>query len=165
MGTDTGLYKFVLLLHILSVVAGIGTTMLNGVYAAKAKKAGGPAAGAIMQANFDVTMVAEKIIYTIPIWGILLVLMSDDVFEFSQAWIWLSVVLYVVALGIAHGVMVPSSKKMLALGAKMGSAQGRPADADLAEAEGLQKKLATGGMTLDLLVVVLIALMIWKPGV
>ena len=162
MGTDTGIYKLVLLLHIVAVVVGIGGTMLNGVYAAKAKKAGGPAAGAIMQANFDVTMIAEKIIYTIPIWGILLVVMSDKAFEFSQAWISISLVLYIVALGIAHGVMVPSAKKMFAVGAKMGSGQGGPSD--VAEAEGLQKKLAAGGMSLNLLAVALIALMIWKPG-
>jgi uncharacterized membrane protein len=152
MGTDTGLFKFVLLCHITAVVVGIGSTMLNGVYAAKAKKAGGPGAGAIMQANFEVTMVAEKVIYTIPVFGILLVLLSDKAYEFSQAWIGISIVLYVIALGIAHGVMVPSAKKMLA------------GPSGPTEAEALQKKLATGGMTLDLLAVALIALMIWKPG-
>jgi uncharacterized membrane protein len=162
MGTDTGLYKFVLLCHIVAVVVGIGTMMLNGVYAAKAKKAGGAAAGAIMQANFDVTMVAEKIIYTIPVFGILLVVLSDKVFEFSQAWIGISIVLYIIGLGIAHGVMIPSSKRMFALGATMGSGQGGAAE--VAEAEAVQRKLAAGGMALDLLAVALIALMIWKPG-
>jgi uncharacterized membrane protein len=162
MGIDTGLYKFVLLCHITTVVVGIGATMLNGVYAAKAKKAGGPAAGAIMQANLEVTMLAEKVIYAIPVFGILLVLMSDDLFDFGQAWISISIVLYIIALGIAHGVMMPSGKRMLAIGAVLGSGQGGPAE--VAEAEGLQKKLAMGGMTLDLLVVALIALMIWKPG-
>ena len=154
MGTDTGLYKFVLLLHILSVVVGIGATMLNGVYGAKAKAAGGPAAGAIATANFEVTMIAEKVIYTIPIWGILLVVMSDDAWSMSQFWIWASLVLFVVALGIAHGVMVPTTKKLLAIGGS-----------DPAQAEACGKKLAAGGMTLNLLIVALIALMIWKPGV
>ena len=31
--------------------------------------------------------------------------------------------------------------------------------------ESLEQKLAMGGMTLNLLLVVLIALMVWKPGV
>jgi uncharacterized membrane protein len=162
MGIGTGLWHFVLLLHIVAVVVGIGATMLNGVYAAKARSAGGPAAGAIMQANFDVTLLAEKIIYTIPVFGILLLILSDGVYEFGQTWVWLSIVLYVIAMGIAHGVMIPSGKAMLAVGAKLGSGQGGPADA--AQAEALGKKLATGGMTLDLLAVALIALMIWKPG-
>jgi uncharacterized membrane protein len=162
MGTDTGLYKFVLLLHILSIVVGIGATMLNGVYATKAKKLGGPGAGAVMKVNFDVTLIAEKVIYSIPVWGILLVILSDKVYEFSQTWIWLSLVLYVVAMGIAHAVMIPSGRRMQEVGAKLGSGQGGPTD--VAEAQALEKKLMTGGMTLNLIVVALIALMIWKPG-
>jgi uncharacterized membrane protein len=149
----SGIYKLLVVLHILSVVVGIGATMLNGLYAAKAKQAGGPAAGAIMKANFDVTMVAEKVIYLIPVFGILAVLASDDVWEFDQTWIWLSLVLYVVALGIAHGNQMPAGKKMLA------------GPSSPQEAEALGKRLAMGGMALNLLVVVLVALMVWKPGV
>jgi len=149
----SGIYKLLVVLHILSVVVGIGATMLNGLYAAKAKQAGGPAAGAIMKANFDVTMFAEKIIYLIPVFGILAVLASDDVWEFDQTWIWLSLVLYVVALGIAHGNQMPAGKKMLA----------GPSSPE--EAEALGKRLAMGGMALNLLVVVIVALMVWKPGV
>ena len=149
----SGIYKLLVVLHILSVVVGIGATMLNGLYAAKAKQAGGPAAGAIMKANFDVTMVAEKVIYLIPVFGILAVLASDDVWEFDQTWIWLSLVLYVVALGIAHGNQMPAGKKMLA----------GPSSPE--EAEALGKRLAMGGMALNLLVVALVALMVWKPGV
>ena len=149
----SGLYKLLVVLHLLSVVVGIGATMLNGVYAAKAKKAGGPAAGAIMKANFEVTMLAEKVIYLIPVFGILAVLASDDVWEFDQTWIWLSIVLYVIALGIAHGNQMPAGKKMLA------------GPSSPQEAEALGKRLAMGGMALDLLVVILIALMVWKPGV
>jgi hypothetical protein len=78
--------------------------------------------------------------------------MSDDVWSFGQTWIWLSIVLYVIALGISHGVMVPNGKKMLA----------GPSGPE--EAAALGKKLAAGGMTLDLLAVVLIVLMVWKPG-
>ena len=149
----SGIYKLLVVLHILSVVVGIGATMLNGLYAAKAKQAGGPSAGAIMKANFDVTMVAEKIIYLVPVFGILAVLASDDVWEFDQTWIWLSLVLYVVALGIAHGNQMPAGKRMLA------------GPSSPQEAEALGKRLAMGGMALNLLVVVIVALMVWKPGV
>jgi hypothetical protein len=149
----SGIYKLFVVLHILAVVVGIGATMLNGVYAAKARQAGGPGAGAIMKANFEVTTLAEKVIYLIPVFGILAVLASHDLWDFSDTWIWLSLVLYVVALGIAHGVMMPNGKKMLA----------GPSGPE--EAAAIGKRLATGGMALNLLVVVLIALMVWKPGV
>jgi hypothetical protein len=157
----SGPYKFFLVLHILAVIAGIGSTVLNGLYGAKAKAAG-PNGGHIGRANFEVTMIAEKIIYLVPIFGIVLVFLSDDVWEFDQFWVYGSLVLFAVALGIAHGVMMPSTKRLLEVGAKLGSGQGGPADG--AEMEALGKRLGMGGMTLNLLVVIIVVLMVWKPG-
>ena len=158
------MYKFVLTLHILSVVFGLGTVSLNGVYAAKAKQLGGPGQGAVMRVNFDVTMLAEKIIYTVPIWGILLVVIGHDSHALSmgQTWLWLSLLLYVVAIGISHAVMIPGAKAMQALGQKFASGNGTPEDGAVAAAT--EKRLAAGGMTLDLLLVVIIVLMVAQPG-
>ena len=158
------MYKFVLVLHILSVVFGLGTVSLNGVYAVKAKQLGGPGQGAVMRVNFDVSMLAEKIIYTVPIWGILLVIIGHDDHNLSmgQTWLWSSLVLYVVGIGISHAVMIPGAKQMQALGQKLASANGTPEDG--AEAAATEKRLAGGGMTLDLLLVVIIVLMIAQPG-
>ena len=159
MGTNSGIYKVLLLLHLLAVIGGIGTVMLNGLYAAKAKQTGGSGGTAVSVANYDVSMVAEKLIYTIPIWGILMVLVSDDAISFGDTWIWLSLVLYVVALGISHAVLVPGHRRYNELAASSGG----PSVGD--EAQAIEKKLAGAGMALNLLVVVLVALMIWKPGV
>jgi uncharacterized membrane protein len=157
-------YDFLLILHILAVVFGIGPMVLNGVYAAKAKKLGPPGQGAVMSVNFDVSMLAEKIIYLIPVFGILLVLVGGDDrnLEFDQTWLWLSLLLYVVALGISHGVMVPGAKAMQAIGAKFAAGQGTPEDG--ATAGGLEKRLAAGGMMLNLLAIVIIVLMVTQPG-
>lgn len=158
------MYNFLLVLHILTVIVGIGPMTLNGVYAVKAKKIGGPAQGGAMRVNFEVAMVAEKIIYLIPITGFALIAAAGDDrnLELSQTWLWLSIVLYVVSLGISHGLMKPSALKMQAIGAKMASGQGTPEDG--AMAGSLQKRLAMGGMTLNLMLVVLVALMVVQPG-
>lgn len=162
----SGWYKLWLLLHILSVVVGIGAVMLNGIYAAQAQKRPGPPGRAITEANFFVSDIAEKIIYTIPVWGILLVIASHDAFKFSQTWVWLAFLLYLVAMGISHAVMFPGTKKIIGLLNEM--EQGPPAAGgappQVVELEATGKKLATGGMALNLLVVVIIILMIWKPG-
>ena len=158
MGTNSGIYKLLFLLHLIAVVGGLGTVVLNGVYAAKAKATGGQGGTAISVANYEVSGVAEKLIYTIPLWGILMVLVSDDAIEFGDTWIWLSMLLYVVAIGISHAVMIPGHRRYNELAA----AEGGPSVGT--EAQGLEKKLAGGGTALNLLLVVLIALMIWKPG-
>lgn len=176
-------YKVVLILHIVTVVVGIGAVMLNGVYGAQAKARKGPEGLAIAEANYKVSMLAEKIIYLIPLFGIGLVFMSTtggiQIFKFSQTWVWLSLVLYVVALGVAHGVVMPTAKKMqvlmrelLAVGPPPGGAAGAGAPPpgaggpppQVAQLEALGKRIGAGGATLNVLTVVIIVLMVWKPG-
>ena len=54
---------------------------LNAVYGAQAKARRGPEGLAIVQANFKATEIAQYFIYAIPIFGIALVFMSDDIIE------------------------------------------------------------------------------------
>lgn len=156
------MFELLVFLHLVAVVVGIGTTFLNGVYATIAMKRQGVEGIAISEANFVVSDVAEKFIYAIPVFGILAVLASDDVYEFSQTWIWLSTVLYVVAVGIAHSIVIPGHRRLNELARLMSSGQGGPAEGQ--EMATIGKRMAPGGMALNLLAVVLIGLMVWKPG-
>jgi hypothetical protein len=166
-GNDTGIYKVLLVLHILSAIVGLGAVMLNGLYAAQMQKWQGPPARAISEANFNVSAIAEYVIYTIPVWGILLVLAShDDIITFDQTWVWLSLLLFVIALGISHSVMIPGHRKINALLAEI--EQGPPpADGpppQVAQIQELGKRQAMGGAALNIIAVVILILMIWKPG-
>lgn len=173
---DSDGYKIVLILHILAVVVGIGAVTLNGLYGAQAKARKGPEGLAIAEANFRVSMVAEWIIYTIPLFGIALVFMSktngERVYDFEQTWIWLSIVLYVVALGISHGIVTPTAKKMQGLMRELNAMGPPPAGGpppggpppQVLQLEALGKRIGAGGAALNLLSVILIVLMVWKPG-
>jgi uncharacterized membrane protein len=149
-----GYYELLLVIHLVTVVAGIGTVVLNGVYGAKAKAAGPNGGNAITRANFEVTEIATYVIYLIPITGILMVLHPDYPWDFSDTWVWLSIVLYVVALGNAHMNLRPSARRMIEL------TTGPPTH----EVEQLGQKLKVAGTVNDMLAVALIVLMVWKPG-
>lgn len=158
------------MLHILSIIIGFGGVMLNGIYGAEAKKRKGPGGAAIGEANLAVTKIAEKVIITIPLWGIGLVLMSDGVWEFSQAWVIIALVLFVLVMGFATGVQLKNQKRMVGLAGELATAGPPPAGASgpppqVAEMEALEKKLGMGGAFLSLMVVVLIYLMVFKPGI
>lgn len=165
--TTSGIYKTLLVLHILTAIVGLGAVMLNGIYASQSQKRPGPAGRAVSESNFFVSKIAEKFIYAIPIFGILLVLASDKAWKFSQTWIWLSLVIYVVAIGISHSVLIPGHKRINALLAEMEQgpppAGGPPPQA--IELQAIGKKMAAAGMTLNVTVVIFLVLMIWKPGV
>ena len=51
-------YNVVLVLHLLSVIIGLGTVFLNAIYGAQAKSRRGPDGLAIAQANLKVTEIA-----------------------------------------------------------------------------------------------------------
>ncbi len=81
-------------------------------------------------------------------------------------WVIASIVMYVIALGVAHGVLIPNGKRMIELQREMAAgpppAGGPPPQVAQMEAAG--KKLAAGGMTNNLLLVAILVMMIWKPG-
>jgi hypothetical protein len=169
VGINSGLYKLLLVLHILSAIVGFGTVFLNGLYGQQVKKRRGPEGLAIFEANLFVSEIATYFIYAVFGFGVLLVLVSDGAREFSETWIWMAMALYIVSLAIAHGLLRPSLKKMEALsrelvaaGPPSGPPTGPPPQAVEIEQRG--KVVAASGATLNLLVVVILALMIWKPG-
>lgn len=167
MGLDSGVYKLLLVLHILCAIVGIGGVTLNAFYGMAAQRRKGPEALAIAETNFDVSKVAEKFIYAVFPLGILLVLASDDAWSFSQSWISLSMLIYIAALGISHGLVFPTAKKMNSLMSDLASrppAPGGPPP-EVAQLEALGKRIGMGSMLLHLATIALVALMVWKPGV
>lgn len=168
MGTDSGVYKLVFLLHLIAVIVGFGTVFLNGVYGSIAKRRRGAEGLAVAEANYDVSVKwAEPFIYAVPVLGILLVLLSDDQFKFSQAWVSLSFLLYIVSIGVVHALHLPNLRRMNALMAGLvssGPAPGSGLPPEVTELEAREKRAAAIGTALNLVLVVLVALMIWKPG-
>lgn len=171
MGENSTVYKLLFVLHMVSVIVGFGAVMLNGLYGAEAEKRKGVGGLAIGEANFRVSTIGEYFIYAVPLWGILLVLSSDGTWKFSQAWIILALLIYATAIAISHAIVIPSAKKMNKLGAELVAMgpppEGAPAGGpppQVLEMEATSKKLKTFGPILDLAVVVIVFLMIFKPG-
>ena len=167
-GLNSGIYKFLLVLHLIAVVVGFGGVMLNAFYAARAKKAGGREGVAIAEANTFVSdKVAELFIYAVPILGILLIVASDDAWKFDQKWISFSFLLYLIGLGLSHGLLRPAVKRANALTAQLAGAGPNPSAGgpppEVAEVEALEKRIGAVGAALNVIVVVVIALMVWKP--
>jgi uncharacterized membrane protein len=164
VGDDS--YDLVLLLHILAAIVGFGAVFLNALYGAQVRARRGSEGLAILEANFLVSKVGTYFIYAVFVLGIVLVLMSDDVWSFGDTWIWLSMLLYIVGIGLSHGVQQPSVRRMIALMEEMGTA-GPPAAGpppQAAEMQELGKRLGATGATLNVLLVVILYLMVFKPG-
>jgi hypothetical protein len=125
---------------------------------------------AINQAVFAVSKVAEIFIYLVFVFGVLLVLMSEnDLISFSDLWISLSILLYLIGIGLSHAILFPSVRKANALADELSRTEGPPPGAQgpppqVVQLEELGKKIGTTDMVLKLILVAVLFLMIFKPG-
>jgi len=167
---DSGLYKTTLILHILCAIVGFGAVMLNGIYGqqVKIRLQSGRAKEALgaFEANEFVSKIGEYFIYAVFVFGFLTALQGDPFVKFDQTWLWLSMVIYIVALGISHAVLFPAVKRMGVLIKEVADGPppvgGPPPQAgELAE---VGKKLGVVGPILNLMLVAVLFLMVWKPG-
>ena len=163
-------YNLVLVLHILCAIVGFGAVFLNGVYGQqmKTRMQSGKVSEAIgiFEANEFVSRIGEYFIYAVFLLGLALLGLSDSVFKFSQTWMWLSIVIYIVAIGLSHGVLMPAVKRMGLLMHEMAAGPppvgGPPPQA--AEMASIGQKLGVVGPILDLSMIAVLFLMVFKPG-
>jgi len=167
-GSDA--YKVVLTLHILCAIVGFGAVFLNGLYGQQAKARKGPEGLAISEANLLVSKVGEYFIYAVFLLGVALVLIGDNLYDFGQTWVWLSMLVYLGALGISHGLMQPRFNRMVDLQRQL-VASGPPAAGaagpppQVLEMQQIGKQMGVIGPVLNLLMVVVLVLMVFQPGV
>jgi uncharacterized membrane protein len=158
VGVDGDLYKVVLVLHILSVIIGFGGMFIAGFYGNEARNRPGQEGLAVAESALKVTgQIPTVAVIAAPLLGILLVFLSDDTWKFSEAWISVSFLLYIVLMGLATGVQVPTIRKIVAMRA---NAQGGMT----AEMAAAGKKVATASAVVNVLWVVILVLMVFKPG-
>jgi uncharacterized membrane protein len=166
-GSDA--YKIVLVLHILCAIVGFGAVFLNALYGQQAKARKGPEGLAISEANLLVSKVGEYFIYAVFLLGIALVLMGDDVWDFGQTWVWLSIVLYLIAIGVSHGLLAPRVNRIIDIQRELVAGGPPPAGAagpppQVVEMEQIGKQIGMIGPILNVMLVVLLILMVFKPG-
>ncbi|HKY15596.1 MAG TPA: DUF2269 family protein [Microthrixaceae bacterium] len=162
---ETG-YDIVKVLHILCAVVGFGGVLLNGVYAAQARKRP-PAEGlAVMEANVFVSNKIAKIaIYLTLVLGFGVVGMSDQQIEFTDLWVMISIILFIASLLVSELLLSPRVKKLVALQREI--AEGPPPQGGPPPQVAQMKALGgqVGGFSgfLHLSFVVILCLMVFQP--
>lgn len=144
---NTFMYKLFLVLHIFSVMVAFAPGFvwpLVSVRLKKAQKPVGPAIGEMAAGN--TVKVHGPALVLAGVFGFALVGMSKKVFEMSQAWVSVGMLLWFITLGLVFGVMAPAEKKAAA------------------GDEGGEKLISAVGGVLHLLLVVILVDMVFKPG-
>jgi hypothetical protein len=138
---DTFGYKLVFLLHIASIVVAFAPVVVGLL-------PGDGAATTTLRAAGR-TIYAPALILA-GLFGIVLIVLSDEVWEFSDLWITLAFLVWIAMNGVFHALILPQLTGRGSRGGRGGSSTA----VDLERATQI----------LTVLFVVMLWLMIWKPG-
>jgi uncharacterized membrane protein len=160
------LYRFMLLLHIACAILGFGAVAFNGMYRARARQRGGAMEAVLLEENSSVSRIAEFLIYGVFVFGILVALTSKVagkfVWEFKQSWLSVAMVLYLVDIGLLHGFIHRGERQYSALLGTVNGAGG--GSGDVAQLEQLEQRISLGWVAFDVVFLVILYLMVFKPG-
>lgn len=147
------IYRIMFLLHIVAVVAAFAPMVVNPVLAARSKADGDEALSRVSRyMALNGRQIHLPALILVGLFGLGMVFSStpdgadDALFGFDQAWVSLALLVWIAICGVVSGVLLPAERKL--------------ADGDLAQ----EKKVAVGGQVVTVLFLVMLYLMIWKPG-
>jgi len=137
-------YKIFFFLHIASIVVAFAPAAIGVL------PGGDEGAAAVLRRAGRVVYAPALILAGL--FGILLVVTSDDVWEFSDTWISLAFLVWIAMNGVFHAMVLPTYTRGRTRRAWRSGRGGAAVDVD------------TGLAILTVLFLVMLYLMIWKPG-
>jgi hypothetical protein len=141
-------FKLLFLGHVLSFVVAFAPAVINPIMIAKLKAQGDgatlPKVSGIMASNGR--YIHFPALIALGAFGIAMVLWSDPAFAFDQTWVSLAFLNWIAITGLVSAVMLPGERKM--------------AEGDLS----VEKRVETCGQIITVLTLLMLYLMIWKPG-
>ncbi len=140
-------FKVVLFLHILTALVAFSPAFVHPLLANQTKGFDATARGKVLGllAGNGRRIYAPALILA-GLFGFAMQGMSDGVIEFSQTWFWMAVVVWIAMNGILHGMLLPAERAV--------------AGGD----ESAVKKVDTAGIIMTVLLLVMLYLMVFKPG-
>ena len=172
MSEPTGtLYRILLFLHVTCIVGGFGGLAWNWRYVAGARRRLAEGSLGAIEANTRVSQIPEYLVYAALIFGGAVVGASKVhgklYWDFKQGWLSAGTALYVVALGMLHGLIRPSQKKFAAAASALAGTSPSPgagAPPEVARLESLERRINLGWGSFNLIVLVVLWLMLFTPG-
>jgi hypothetical protein len=158
---NNAIFGVLLTLHIMGAVIGLGPTFAFPILGAMGKKATPEGGLSLLEATLNLEkQIVNPILLTVqPLSGALMIWnrgLNNDFFSGRRLWLIGGIVAYVIATVIALRIMDPALHKMIQLG--------RAGQGESPEFAANGAKVQKFGPVLGVLAVIILVLMIWKPG-
>ena len=159
-------FNLLVLLHVICVVGGFGPLVYRSVALDLGRRRGDAAAAGSLAVYGQISGVGEALVYLAGIFGLAAVAAGGTSVSFSKPWVGAAIAVYVVMVGILHGLVRPAEKKyratLLSLAQEAPVAPpNRPPQMQVLES--LNRRVAAGMGVFNLLLVAALYLMVFKP--
>ncbi|HUQ77434.1 MAG TPA: DUF2269 family protein [Patescibacteria group bacterium] len=161
------MFQLFLFLHVMGAIAVFGPTFVFPIIGSQVQKAPQHGHfGAVLAEFIERRLVLPGAVVQ-GITGVALILITGrDLTASANRWLVAAIILYLIAIGFASMVQAKNAEKMVHLTANMPSGPppaGAPAGPP-PEIVATGRKLAQGGQLLTVLIVLIVLLMVTKPG-
>lgn len=169
LAVDSTAYRLLVFLHIGCMIVGFGSSFVYPILGNEGKKRRGIEAKALSDASLAAAkLVTTPVIYAGGAFGLVLALVGP--WDIADLWLSAAIVVFLAAVLFAGFVHVPNLQRMNVLVTELAAMGAPPAGApagpppQAVEMEQRGKAAARNGGILHLSLIVLLYLMIWKPG-
>jgi uncharacterized membrane protein len=140
-------YRILLILHIVTAMAAFAPAFVHPVILSRLSDAGTDVRGPLLHAmTRNGRILYGPALLVNGLLGFGLAGMSDKIYKMSQGWLVAAFLIWVVMNGLLHAVILPAEKQLSA------------------GDDAAQRKLDAGGALLSILLIVMLYLMVFKPG-
>jgi cytochrome bd-type quinol oxidase subunit 2 len=152
-------YDIVLLAHVLSALVGLGAVAVAGAYALALRRSGAGSEGVRRYYRPGVNW-AGRVLFLVPVFGVILVAMSRGDWSYSDTWIMVGLVLWVLIVLAAEMALWPEERQLQAAVADPGSTDD-PASAEALRARCLRVAVLAAALSAGLVAATVV--MVGKP--
>jgi hypothetical protein len=145
-------------LHVLSAVVGFGAIFVTGVYAGLARRRSSEVVRRYFRPGPNW---AARGVYLVPVLGVVLVETSHGADRFTQLWVWVSLLLWVLAAALAQAVAWPAEARIQKL---VVESPPPGTGARQVELDRVCRRVERAAVAIDLVFVATLVLMLAKPG-
>ncbi len=145
----SGAYNVFKTLHILAAVIGMGGFLVGSFFGARARRYTGAQAQAVYESfAFVLTRIAEPALWLTFLLGFAVIGTSDKLVKMSESWVGIAMLLALIAIAVIRFVVAKGVNELTRDAAS----------------EAAQKRVAAASGVTHLLLVVVLILMVFKPG-
>jgi hypothetical protein len=159
-------FHLLVLLHIVCAVGGFGALAYRAFALDLARRRGDAAAAGVLAVYGQISQVAEVLVYGVGVFGIAAIAVSGDHAYFNKPWVVIALIIFVVMIGLLHGLVRPAERRYRAVMLKLAQSPGTPPPArppEIAQLEGLQRRIGAGMGIFNICLLGALYLMVFKP--